>query len=147
MAFQLIGDVANGNRLSGTPGYDASALYVAAAARLAGHSVYFQDFDYELDFLADWKASILAVTSRDRRALVPGIAGALFGGDFGSMYGSPSGDQRNRQIFAADLTLPPPATPTGDSGLRARRLHRNGAGRDRPAPARHLRAHPGGPER
>jgi hypothetical protein len=116
VAFQLIGDVANGNRLSGTPGYDASALYVAAAARLAGHSVSFQDFDYELDFLADWKAPILAVTSGDRRALVPGIAGALFGGDFGSMYGSPSGDQRNRQIFAADLTLPPPATPTGNSG-------------------------------
>jgi hypothetical protein len=112
----LIGEVANGNRLSGTSGYDASALYVAAAARLAGHSVRFHDFDYELDFLADWKAPILAVTSGDRRSFVPGIAGAAPGGDFGSMYASPSGDLRNRQIFAADLSLPPGPPNTSDSG-------------------------------
>jgi Peptidase family M28/PA domain len=115
-AFQLIGDVANGNRLSGTPGYDASALYVRAAARLSGYSVSVQNFDYELDFLADYKAPILAVTRGDRRALVPGIAGALFGGDFGSMYASPSGDLRDRQIFAADLSLPPGPPNTSDSG-------------------------------
>ena len=117
--LQLIGDASGGNRLAGTDGYDASALYVAARARLAGHRVSFQDFEYELDFLADWKAPILRVTSGpDHRSLVPGIAGALFGGDFGSMYGSPSGDLRDRQFFAADLTLPPTPTPSSDSGCQ-----------------------------
>jgi Peptidase family M28 len=89
---------------------------VAAAARLAGYSVSFQDFEYPLDLIADWKAPILRVTSGDRRAFVPGIGGSLFGGDFGTMIDSPAGDLRDRQIFATDLTLPPPAAPSGSSG-------------------------------
>ncbi len=53
-AFQGISDFNGGNRLSGTPGYDASADYVAERAAAAGLEVSRFDFDYELDLLADF---------------------------------------------------------------------------------------------
>jgi hypothetical protein len=61
------------------------------------------------------------VTSgRNPRSLVPGIAGAIFGGDFGTMVNSPDGDLRDRPIWAADLVLPPgPAPNTSTSGCEA----------------------------
>jgi Peptidase family M28/PA domain len=120
LALQLIGDLSGGNRLAGTKGYDGSALYVAAAARLAGHSVSFQNFNYDLDLLADWTPPVLRVVSgAQRRSFNPGIAGAQFGGDFGSMYGSTSTDF-TAPVWAIDLNLPAPATPNGNtSGCEA----------------------------
>ena len=120
LALQLVGDLSGGNRLAGTKGYDRSALYVAAAARLAGHSVSFQDFDYDLDFLADWTPPVLRVVSGgQRRSFNPGIAGAQFGGDFGSMYNSTSADF-TAPVWAIDLNLPAPAAPNGNtSGCEA----------------------------
>jgi hypothetical protein len=120
LALQLIGDLSGGNRLAGTKGYDRSALYVAAAARLAGHSVAFQNFNYDLDLLADWTPPVLRVVSGgQRRSFNPGIAGAQFGGDFGSMYGSTSTDF-TAPVWAIDLNLPAPALPNGNtSGCEA----------------------------
>ncbi|HXV91805.1 MAG TPA: M28 family peptidase [Pseudonocardia sp.] len=45
-AFQAIADANDGNRASGTPGYDASADYVAAQAEAAGLVVSRQSFEF-----------------------------------------------------------------------------------------------------
>jgi hypothetical protein len=47
-AFQAIADAAAGNRLSGTPGYDSSADYVAQRAAAAGFDVEMHEFEYVL---------------------------------------------------------------------------------------------------
>jgi Zn-dependent M28 family amino/carboxypeptidase len=115
-ALQAIGLVKNGNRLAGAPGQEASAQYVAAVAKAAGLNVSSQSFDYDLDFLADYKQPVLTVvTPGKRRAFVPGIAGAIPGGDFGSQYGSPSTDI-TAKVWAVDLNLPAPAnTPNSNT--------------------------------
>ena len=120
LALQLIGDLSGGNRLTGTKGYDGSALYVAAAARLAGHRVSFQNFDYDLDLLADWTPPVLRVVSGgQRRSFVPEIGGGQFFGDFGSMLGSTSTDI-TAPVWAIDLNLPAPPTPNSNtSGCEA----------------------------
>ena len=66
-ALNLIGELSNGNRLAGTKGYDASALYVSTRAAWAGLKVSSQPFDYELGVLADYKQPILRVVSGGRR--------------------------------------------------------------------------------
>src|SRR3954447_25754252 len=53
-AFQRISTFTGGNRLSGTPGYDGSAQYVADQAAAAGLEVSRQQFDFDLDVLADY---------------------------------------------------------------------------------------------
>ena len=116
LALQRIGQGFRGNRLAGTPGYDASANYVALRALRAGFAVSEFDFDYELGLLADWTPPILAV--RGGEQFVPGIAGSIPGGDFGSMVNSPSGDL-TAPVWAADLTLPSPAPNSSDSGCEA----------------------------
>ena len=45
-ALQAIADENGGNRFSGTPGYDASAAYVAERLEAAGYDVEIQTFDY-----------------------------------------------------------------------------------------------------
>jgi hypothetical protein len=118
--LQGIGTLANGNRLAGTPGYDASALYVGVRAAAAGLKVSTHQFDYDLDLLADYKRPILRVTSGGPRTnFIPGIAGASFGGDFGSMYATQS-TNITAPIWAADINLPAPATPNSNtSGCEA----------------------------
>ena len=49
---------------------------------------------------------------------IPGIAGSIPGGDFGSMVNSPSADVTGA-VWAADLTLPSPAANSSDSGCEA----------------------------
>jgi hypothetical protein len=118
-AFQDISEFTGGNRLSGTPGYDASADYVAERAAAAGLEVSRFDFDYELDLLADYTPPVLdVVAGGPARSFVPGIAGALFGGDFGSMYASPSGDV-TAPVWAADLDLDPATAASNTSGCQA----------------------------
>ena len=118
-AFQDIADFTGGNRLSGTSGYDESAEYVAERAEAAGLEVTRHEFDYELDVLADYTPPVLEVVSGGpARSFVPGIAGARFGGDFGSMYASPSTDV-TAPVWAADLDLDPATAATNTSGCQA----------------------------
>ena len=119
-AFQGIATLRGGNRLSGAPGYDASADYVAAKAAAAGFEVSRPTFDYDLDALADFTPPVLDVVSGGpARSFVPGIGGTLFSdGDFGSMYSSPSGDL-TRQVWAADIDLDPATAASNTSGCQA----------------------------
>jgi hypothetical protein len=121
-ALNTIGELANGNRLAGTKGYDASSLYVGVNAALAGMRVSKHQFDYDLDILADWKQPILKVTTRGkRRSFNPGIGGAqfAFGGDFGSNYGTQSTDI-TAPVWAADVRYPAGPTANGNtSGCEA----------------------------
>ncbi|MDD9370369.1 MAG: hypothetical protein PV358_09675, partial [Acidimicrobiales bacterium] len=66
LALQFIGAVSDGNRLSGTPGYDRSADYVAWRAAAAGLDVSRQQFEYDLDLLADFTPPVLAVQGGQR---------------------------------------------------------------------------------
>jgi Peptidase family M28 len=119
LAFQGIATFSGGNRLSGAPGYDGSARYVARRAEAAGLEVTEQGFDYELDLLADYSRPVLNVTAGGpRQRFVPGIAGAQFGGDFGSMYASPSGDI-TAPVWAADLDFDPATAAGNTSGCQA----------------------------
>jgi Peptidase family M28 len=119
-AFQGISELSGGNRLSGAPGYDGSAQYVAGRAHAAGLEVTRPGFEYELDLLADFTAPVLSIVSGGpARAFVPGIGGTLFSdGEFGSMYASPSGDL-TRPVWAADIDLDPATAASNTSGCQA----------------------------
>ncbi|WP_040492718.1 M20/M25/M40 family metallo-hydrolase [Ilumatobacter nonamiensis] len=110
-AFQSFADAGPGNRLSGNTGYEDSAHYVADRAAAAGLDVTVQEFEYDLGFLADWQAPILEVVGGP--ALVPGIAAAQLGGDFGSMFKSTAyGIDTTAPVWAIDLALDDPTTTT-----------------------------------
>ena len=115
-ALNLAALATGGNRLAGTRGHELSADYVALQSRLAGLNVSRQDFDYDLFELGDWKPPVLDV--RRGKHYIPGIAGSIPGGDFGSMVNSASGDV-TAPVWAADLTLPSPAPNSSDSGCEA----------------------------
>jgi hypothetical protein len=119
-AFQGIADLTGGNRLSGAPGYDGSARYVAEQAEAAGLEVSTHEFEYELDLLADYTPPVLSIVSGGpARAFVPGIGGTLFSeGDFGTNYNSPSGDL-TRPVWAADIDLDPATAASNTSGCQA----------------------------
>jgi Peptidase family M28/PA domain len=120
LAFQGIASFTGGNRLSGTRGYDGSAFYVGQRAARAGLRVSKHEFSYPLDLLADFTPPVLRVVSGGKpRRFVPGIGGAQFGGDFGSMYGSTSTDF-TAPVWAIDLNLPaPPGANHNTSGCEA----------------------------
>ena len=88
-AFSLAAVATGGNRLAGTRGHELSADYVALQSRLAGLNVWRQDFEYDLFELGDWKPPVLDV--RRGKHYIPGIAGSITGGDFGSMINSAVG--------------------------------------------------------
>ncbi len=118
-AFQEIADAAGANRLAGAPGYEASVEYVAQQAAAAGFDVSIQEFEYDLDFLADFEAPVLSVVGGPE--FIAGIAGATLGGDFGSMFKSTAyGTDITAPVWAIDLVLPPGPVPnTSTSGCEA----------------------------
>ncbi len=120
-AFNLLALASGGNRLAGTKGHEWSADYVALQSRLAGLNVSRQDFDYDLFALGDWKPPVLDV--RRGKHYIPGIAGSIPGGDFGSMVNSASGDM-TAPVWAADLVDPVAGAEHVELRLRGRRLRR-----------------------
>ena len=108
-ALQAIADANDGNRASGTSGYDASAAYVQDVLEDAGYTVRTQEFDYEFfDINAD---PILDPTSPDRPAYV-------YGEDIDVMEYSGSGDV-TKPVTPVDLTLPPTPEPSSTSGCES----------------------------
>jgi Zn-dependent M28 family amino/carboxypeptidase len=107
--FQDIADANGDTRASGTPGYDASADYVADALADAGYQVRRQKFTYE-QFI-ETAAPVLDLTSPDRPAYVAGE-------DFLTLEYSGAGDV-TAAVTAVDVTIPPPPTPSSTSGCEA----------------------------
>jgi len=94
--FQAIADANGGTRASGTPGYDASADYVAATAEAAGLTVTTQDFDFPF-FQLDSAAFAQTAPTPTTYAI---------GTDFAVMALSGSGEVTGR-VVPVDLQLPP----------------------------------------
>jgi Zn-dependent M28 family amino/carboxypeptidase len=94
-----------GNRLAGTPGYDASARYVATRMRAAGYSVRFQEF--VIPFVVDRSPPTLRpvdLATWDYRA----------NRDFATMSYSGSGEIE-APVAAVDLLVPSPQSNASTS--------------------------------
>lgn len=109
-AFQNFADANGGIRTSGTPGYDASADYVASRMSAAGYDVTVQPFDFP--FFQE-----LTPATVDQTA--PGSVSYGYLVDFFTMDYSGSGDV-TAAVQAVDLVLPPGAAAnTSTSGCEA----------------------------
>jgi Zn-dependent M28 family amino/carboxypeptidase len=107
-AFQGIADAGGGTRASGTPGYDASAAYVAEQARAAGLQVTTQEFDFP--FFRELAPGTLEQVTPTPEAYP---AAEVFTGTY-----SGSGDV-TAAVQAVDVVLPPTPEPSSTSGCEA----------------------------
>ncbi len=109
-ALQAIADANGGTRASGTPGYDASAAYVADVLEGAGYSVRSQEFDYEF-FVVDGPIVLDPVS--------PDLPAYDSGTEVDVMEYSGEGDV-TATVTPIDLVLPPGAQDnTSSSGCEA----------------------------
>ena len=130
-ALQDVADANGGTRASGTPGYDASALYVARQALAAGYTVTIQPFDFA--FFQE-----LAPAELEQIAPDPGGLrrrdGLRHHGVFRQRRRAPRGHAGRRR-----LVLPPtPAENSSTSGCEAADFAGFVAGNIAAHPARHL---------
>lgn len=96
-AFQAIADANGGTRASGTPGYDASAAYVADRLEAAGYSVTVQDFIF--DFFEELVPAEFERISPDPRVFTDA--------EFATMEFSGSGDVTGALVPTNDVLVPP----------------------------------------
>jgi Zn-dependent M28 family amino/carboxypeptidase len=96
-ALQGIATAAGGNRLAGTSGHDASAVYVHDKMVAAGYDVSYQEFEFLL--VSDRTPPVFERTTAPAASYVDGV-------DFGTMTYSGSGDH-TAALWAVDLLLPP----------------------------------------
>ena len=109
-AFQAIADDNGGVRTSGTPGYDASAAYVAAQMEAAGYDVTLQPFQFP--FFEE-------NTPGEFEQIAPAPQTYGYFVDFAPMSYSGSGDVTGI-AEGVDLIIPPaPAPNTSTSGCEA----------------------------
>ena len=102
-AFQAIADANGDTRASGTPGYDASADYVAGKLEDAGYEVTRQEFDY--DQFIENSDPILEVTSPESISFEPGDTAE---DDFATMSYSGSGDVTAELQAVGGIIIPSP---------------------------------------
>ena len=108
--LQAIADANGGTRASGTPGYDASAEYVAGLLSDAGYDVTTQEFEYEK--FTELSPSVLDVT--------PDAPGEPYADHEDFIVMEYSGDgTATAALQAVDVTLPPAAAPSSTSGCEA----------------------------
>jgi Zn-dependent M28 family amino/carboxypeptidase len=108
-AFQAIADANGGNRASGSPGYDASANYVADQMEAAGYNVTIQPFEFP--FFQELEPAEL-----EQIAPVPTVYPYFDVAGFATMEYSGSGDV-TAVAEGVDLILPPAdAANTSTSG-------------------------------
>jgi Zn-dependent M28 family amino/carboxypeptidase len=112
-AFQKIANSNGGTRVSGSPGYDASAAYVKRQLKAAGYTVTKQKFTYP--FFQE-----LTPTTFSRTAPPPGRA-YVRDRDFNIMGYSGSGNLVDAQVVPTnDIQIPPGATDNSShSGCEA----------------------------
>jgi Zn-dependent M28 family amino/carboxypeptidase len=110
-ALQRIADANDGNRTSGTAGYDASADYVARKLRAAGYDVTIQPFTFP--FFDETAPSHFERVSPDPRLYVRGT-------DYSIMQYSGSGDVTASIVPTNDIVIPPgTVASTSNSGCEA----------------------------
>ena len=106
VALQGFANRHGGNRLAGTPGYDASARYVATRMRAAGYSVRFQEFDFPF---------VLERSPPSLRPVGGGEWTYRVGRDY-STFGYSGSDQVEAPVSAVDLVVPSPRPNASTSG-------------------------------
>ncbi|HKH36663.1 MAG TPA: PA domain-containing protein, partial [Rubrobacter sp.] len=111
-AFQKIANSNHGTRVSGTPGYDASAAYVEGKLRAAGYEVERQAFDYPF-------FQVLSPTTFSQTAPTP--KPYKEGTDFNLMGYSGSGNLVDAPVVPTnDIQIPPGSTANSStSGCQA----------------------------
>jgi Zn-dependent M28 family amino/carboxypeptidase len=109
-AFQAIADANGGIRASGTPGYDASAEYVANKLRAAGYNVTLQPFNFA--FYEETGPSVFERVSPDPYTYTRDT-------EYAVMDYSGSGDVTASIVPTNDIIIPPSATPSSTSGCEA----------------------------
>ena len=112
--FQRIADTNGGTRASGTPGYDASAAYVAGKLRKAGYGVTVQRFTFP--FFEEAQPTTFSRTDVDPDKEYAPAEGTS--GDFSIMEYSGSGDVVDTAVVPTnDVQIPPgPAPSSSNSG-------------------------------
>jgi Zn-dependent M28 family amino/carboxypeptidase len=96
-AFQSHSDANGGNRVGGSPGYEASADYVTGRLQAAGYTVTNHYFDFL--FNADRTPPVLRQESPSAATYVDGV-------DFSSMTFSESLAETTAPVIAVDLQIP-----------------------------------------
>lgn len=111
-AFQAIADANDDNRASGTPGYDASATYVAGKLRTAGYQVTVQPFTFP--FFQELAPSTFSQTAPTAKTYQDGT-------DFSIMEYSGSGNVVDTPVVPTnDVQVPPgPTANSSNSGCEA----------------------------
>ena len=104
-----------GTRASGTPGYDASAKYVASTLKKAGYKVKVQEFTFP--FFRDLEPGVSAQISPTPKDY-----------ETATLEYSGSGDVTGAIVPTNDIVIPPTPAPSSTSGCEAIGL-RGGAGR------------------
>jgi Zn-dependent M28 family amino/carboxypeptidase len=108
-ALQTFSERNGGNRAAATPGYDASASYVARRLRLAGYAVTVQPFEFAA--FEERAPSRFARTAPTERTYALET-------DFDLAEYSGSGDVTAR-VQPVDVTVPPTPAPSSTSGCEA----------------------------
>ena len=105
-AFQRIANANGGTRASGTPGYDASATYVARKLRQAGYKVTVQEFIFPFfRVLEPGEVSRITPTPKDYETATLEYSG--------------SGDVTGAIVPTNDIVIPPTPAPSSTSGCEA----------------------------
>ena len=108
-ALQRIADRNGGNRATGSPGYDASARYVATRMRRAGYAVRLQEFAFP--YVVDRSPPLL-------RATGPADWGFRANRDYATLAYSGAG-RVEAEVVAVDLLVPSPRPNASTSGCEA----------------------------
>jgi Zn-dependent M28 family amino/carboxypeptidase len=109
VALQAIASRNDGNRLAGTPGYDASARYVARRLRAAGYAVRFQELAIQL--VVDRSPPALRTVGAGRRSFRAGRDVATLGYSGSGRVQAP--------VLAVDLIVPSPEPNRSTSACEA----------------------------
>ena len=112
-AFQKIADSNGGTRVSGTPGYDASAAYVEDKLRAAGYEVERQEFTYP--FFQELTPTTFSQTAPTPKPYAEGPEATA---DFNLMGYSGSGELVDAPVVPTKNIVMPPketATPTSST--------------------------------
>ena len=110
--FQAIADANNDTRASGTPGYDASANYVASKLQAAGYNVTVQPFTFP--FFQELAPTTFSQTAPTAKTYQDGT-------DFFIMEYSGSGNVVDKAVVPTnDVQIPPgPTASSSNSGCEA----------------------------